>query len=365
MYAFYLAVSAYAEQVSAHLTLAEETIRRAELEIANISLDHFTHFYFSCACHYVAFYYMGAGKCKKTSYYMNQGSFYFLELDREMNFYERNLKKIPAFMRGPKLDLLGDFSSLMQSLPKMFEITTDRKLHEELSGGIWDYLKQGHVTRENYGLYLQILDIVQTALGRYRMDLIKKTVDCQIDTYFKLEELHDTIILSGMKMFFLSKVPDLSLMANIEELGLTISLATENELFPYVSAAVTSALAFVCHHHLNTYKTIISEGRPRILTLTSSSNKELVIDYLSVLKKDYRALDLLSKRYKRIVLQNGDLLQEMEQVLRYEANDTSLQTIFQTTSMSNVLNGNQNDEFLNTLLHYVENIARNYPTNNF
>ncbi len=154
-----------------------------------------------------------------------------------------------------------------------------------------------------------------------------------------------------------------------------------------------------CAYHLDVYKQIESGIRPRKSTILTSAGKLLTVDYLSIIKKDFRAITSLSKKYKRIGLLHQGLMDEMEEILKRNFDDngsssssnnselntglttppeniptlpTATNTTTNATSTGLKNNSNntnnqsqlsQNDMFLSSILTYIENITKNMKEN--
>ena len=233
LFAFYLSALALSEQITAQLSFAQVTAKRCELEIAKLSTDYFSNFYFVGACHNMGAYFIGYGDLPRSRYYLLFGDFYFSEnQNRTLDLYEKNLEKHRAFVvGGAEQHSPNEFAIFIKGLPKILEVSLDKSISEILLPGTWDYLKNAVVTTENFMLFKQVIEAVFNAVSSYRQRLIKMMVDCHSETFFKSQHMHSFIIVEGFKLLFLSRIPDISPSA-VEEIALKITLMTEHELFP-------------------------------------------------------------------------------------------------------------------------------------
>ena len=233
LYAFFLAIQALSEQRLTRLTLGDEILRRAELEIAQLSIDFFSNFYFSAACHHVSLYYSGTGNSLKKEYYLNQGMFYYQEIDHTLTQFEENLIMVRFFHSRPVMLEVHDFKNFVLGLPKVFYEISEKNLHDELPTGVWDLaLAQTHLNKDNFSLFMKIMDIVNISLRQYRSRLMENVEESRKEMFFQLEDVHGSIVYEGVKFNFM-KVDGGGLFQSVsEESAWKITQLTENELFP-------------------------------------------------------------------------------------------------------------------------------------
>ena len=113
-----------------------------------------------------------------------------------------------------------------------------------------------------------------------------------------------------------------------------------------------------------TFKLVERGLRPRVIKLISQSQVEFKIDYLSLLRKDYRALEILAKKFNRVSILYRDMMEEINGILvRYQEllSDSSSNPTSSTPPpviSTNSTEGTQSDEFLNALMRYVQLVSQ-------
>ena len=364
IFALYLSIRSLTEQVCGQLEIGEKTVRMAELQIATLSIDFHANFYLCCACLYVSLFHHGMGNRVKSDFYSHQFSFYFKKPN--LDAFETHLKKIEVFWKGPTNEALRDFKSLVYTMPYIYEAASDKRLEYDLPEGVWDYVKSTHITSTNYQIYLDIMDIISSTIKKHRKHLIATMFDCHSDTFFQIEQVQEFLTLEGVKFNLMYKLSSITFQQCpiMEELAHDLSMLTEHPLFPYCSPAVVVAVLCISEHHLKCCQMIESGLKSRQLTITSPKTQQLLtIDFLEELKRDFRALQLLAKRYRFITLQHSDLLQLVEHFLdscQIGNLPISQKTQPQENTTTMVM---PNDEILFELLKYVQAVSQN--TTNF
>nr|CAG4713162.1 unnamed protein product [Naegleria fowleri] len=343
LYAFYLAMLTCYYQFTAQLLRADETARKTEREIAKLSIDYYRNFYFAGTCHQMSIYYTGEGNMQRARYFLALTGYYVNEnKKRELSPLERNLKKHRVFISSDvdsaSMDTIGSFGFFLEKMPSLFELSSDKKLEDALPPGTLEYVKEENVTADNYLIYMQIIELVFNAIKSYKVELIRTVVDCHSEIFFKSQHLHGALMVEGIKFVFLSKIPEIAKNL-MEEIALKISLMTEHELFQYANLGVSGGIMNVSAYHLEICKLIERGLRPRKSTLITTSQKTLILDYISILKKDYKALSLLTRKYRRLSSKCQSLLDEMEQFLsRHDPSGSSEESQSTNSSSSTATN---------------------------
>ena len=366
LFVLYLAIRSLAEQLCEQVENADKTARMAELELAKMSVEFHTNFYYCCACMYVSLFHHAMGNTEKSNYYSYQAKYYWSLGKPNLDQYELQLKKIELFWKNLYGSTMLDFRAFVFSMPAIYEVAVDNTLEDHLPEGVWDYVKIAQITMSNYKIYMDIMQTVSISIQQYRTQTIAKMVDCNSDTFFQHEQLQATLVYEGVKFNFLNKLSDVAFVPILEEMAHDICLMTEHPLFPFCAPVVFIAILRISEHHLKCCQLVETGLKPRIFTITSSKTQQpLTIDYLEDLRRDHRALQLLSKRYRFISLQHGDLLMNVELFLsRYQQHQhQDVVGSNQTTVQQSVVNTEvmQNDEILMALLKYVQAVSKNMP----
>ena len=369
-FAFYLAIRALAEQLCGQLETAEKTARMAELEIAKLSVDFSSDYYHSSACLFISHFHFAMGDNTKSDYYQYIHSYYWTLGKKPTDMFEAQLKNLGVFWKGHFGDTVINFKSLLGTLPFIYQGSSAKLLEHDLPEGVWDYVKNSQITMHNYKIYLDILDMVHDTLVEYRKQLVRTMVDCHTDTFFAYAKIIDSIVLEGVKCKFLCQLSPV-FIPSLEELAHEVSIMTEHPLFPYSVPGTFISILCISKHHLSCCEMVESGSRSRVFTITSSKTQQLLtIDYFEELKRDYRALQSLSKKYPFITKQHGATLQSIQHMLdRIQQHNTTKDTTFQNQLVSNQQNNTQekevmqNDEILMALLKYVQAVSQNVTLN--
>jgi len=82
---------------------------------------------------------------------------------------------------------------------------------------------------------------------------------------------------------------------------------------------VIPAVVNICDFHLKIYNMILQGVKPRTFTLVTTMQQVINVDYLTVIRVDFKALYTLSKRYKFITKRYSYLLDSMDRVIQSQA----------------------------------------------
>ena len=98
-----------------------------------------------------------------------------------------------------------------------------------------------------------------------------------------------------------------------------------------------SPIVETCIYHKQLVENCIERGtKPMTSTIMTSSGNTVTVDYLSILKKDLKALISLAKRFKRVTLLYQNLIEEMTQtIMRNTSRSASSDTRSTTSSTTN------------------------------
>ncbi|EFC40981.1 hypothetical protein NAEGRDRAFT_80888 [Naegleria gruberi] len=309
VYAMFLAIKAICEQRTGLSDLAEETMKKAREALSKFFDEH-SNFYVSCCYAFMCIYESGCGRLKTAKYYLQSVNFYLDELSEEeqqnLTIYQKNLKKIRSFCKVCSSNDSGVLS-LLKDWPNVFEKTLGIQIPTE-----WRTLLEQDLTPNNYSTMIKV---VETLLHIVRMHLTKTGSERNL----KIFDMGSTIVFHGIRLGILSAVNRGKEL--IEESALKITFGTENELFLFVPPPIVAHVAAAAKVHLHIVKSIEAGERqnPEVMMVPTVNYGEEprvgTVDYYEILAKDLRALNILSKRYKKVSLFHKTLMQEMEEII--------------------------------------------------
>jgi len=302
-----LVIKALCEQQIGMKDLAEETLQHARSCLCRV-FDRFEDFHVACAYAFLSLYESGCGRMKTAKFYAQSVDFYFNEMTREeaqsMTVYQHTLKRIRGFARL----WIGnsDHLAMLPEWPHMFERTHGISVPVE-----WKETLAQEVGPLNYFSMLQIIDSMYETLRNH-------FVEKNSPKFAKIFELVEPMVICAMRIAILTRVDrgrDI-----VEDSALRITLLTEHEYFVMMPPPIVSHVVLSARIHLHIVKCIERGERenPVLTTLPSRNGKAPVLgllDYYDVLSKDFRALNMMSCRFKKVNLFYRDLLNEMETVL--------------------------------------------------
>lgn len=306
VFAMFLAMKAYYEQQMG-MEGAEETIKKAHEALSKI-FDKHSNFYVACAYAFMAGYESACGRVKNAKFYLHFLNFYFDEMSEEekqnLTIYHKNLKKHQQFITlGCKND-----SSIMTLIRDWVEV------YETFLGlsfpTVWKSLVTQHLNINNYMLIIKIIETMEQ-IGRIHLS---KTRD---ETLLKIFDDAATFVVNGIKIGILSAVGCGRDM--IEESAITITKATQSNFFHLLPPFIVPHLVAATKVHMHIVKSIERGERKHFDAVNSPNNVNSTlesVDYYDVLSKDLRGLRMLGKRFKKVLLQNKKLLDEVEEILQ-------------------------------------------------
>ncbi|KAG2385726.1 hypothetical protein C9374_003541 [Naegleria lovaniensis] len=309
VYVLFLCIKAVCEQRVGLVDLAEETGKKARDALSKIFDEH-SNFYVACAFAYLSIYEAGCGRLKTAKYYLNSLNFYFDELSQEeeehMTLHQKNLKRLRSFANICAKNDQGVLQ-LLKEWPGVYEKLLGITLPTE-----WKTLLAQDLTINNY---MAVINVVESLLKVVRLHIIKSGTVKNLKIY----DMGQVFVSNGIKIGILSAVNRGKEL--IEECALKITLATELELFVFVPPPIVAHCAAAAKVHLHIVKAIENGERqnPEIGMVPSVSGGEPTlgtIDYYEILSKDLRALNILSKRYKKVSLFHKSLMNEMEDIIQ-------------------------------------------------
>ncbi|EFC38929.1 predicted protein [Naegleria gruberi] len=341
--------------------------RKAELEIALLSLDHSTEFYWAAACHYIYLHYVSDGDNYKAGYYLAKVNYYFNSQKEKPspNKYFHLLEFHSSVVASRFNEEANTFQSLMKGMSSMFYHYSNRKIEDTLLPGTWEYCMNTKLCQQNYILFKQVSEFIFKNLAHFKLHTMKTLTDCHSEGFFKSQRLLALFVAEGYTILFMKQIPEISYSV-LEEACLKVTLLTENEVFPFVLLAAIYIIVEAAQFHLEACKQIERGLKPRKATVFTSAGKVITFDYFSILEKDLRALHVLGQRYRRVSASHSDLMLEISQILERNNNVDMSPPVFSSSKFTPPLQSiPQQDEVLARQLEEQHNVSKSEDTESF
>jgi len=303
--AMMFSIRALCEQRVGMMETAEESMELARKALAPIFFENMNYYVISTFV-FLALYESGCGRLKTTRYYLTFVKNYIEEFSKETapEKYEE-LRKLRRVLGVVELSTASDNDILsdLKRWPSSFEKYIGMPLPDEL----YQLLSQD-VTPHNYKAFLKFVEV----MGQLAQNLIKLT-----DAEVRLHDFIFPLFMNGLRLEVLKKSGNEQLL--MEECATMITNSTEHELFPFCPPIVVAFVASAARVHLGIVKAI-ERGERRnpercLLTTHDGETIPITVDYYTILQKDQRALNVLNKKYKKVALFHGDLLEEMTTIV--------------------------------------------------
>ena len=304
----YFSIRALCEQRCGMMDAAEESMLFSRTALGNVFYDH-SNFFVVCTYCYLSLYESGCGRLKSARFYMELVKFYYSELVKE-NRPEKveEMRNLNRMLSAVEMNCQHDHGILasLKKWPESFERLVGVPLPEE-----WRQVLTQDITLFNYKSVLNIIDML-AQLGHQL-----KGIHGYSEQVLKLHDMTFPLILNGLRIEILELV---NCDAEIkEECALSVTRQTENELFSYAPSGVVPFVVAAAKVHLNIVKSIEKDERmhPTSCFVRSSTNDyvPILVDYFDILQKDLKALQVLSKRYKKVTLFHSELLDDITTTL--------------------------------------------------
>ncbi|KAF0982742.1 hypothetical protein FDP41_010721 [Naegleria fowleri] len=314
MQCFYFVIQALVEQRLGMGDQAEKTARKARDMLSKL-FDEVSNYVVACAYASLGAYEIGSGRVKLSKFYLRNAKFYFEEMDetekQKLNEYEKALQKYLSSIDIVNADSELGINTFIHNFPKVFEYTTGHPLPQEIVKAT-----QQEVSPSNCLDYLKIIEMVASYLNKYFRSLAAKNrTEREMEIYDRGSNLCQSVLLNGLRVGVLTKAGYGKQL--IEESSLRISYSSESEFFPFLPVIVIPHVALASRIHLQICKKIENGTRQNNQKgLLSDGHSYGPVDYFEILTKDYRALNVLSKRFKRVSLCYGSLMDEIGQMLK-------------------------------------------------
>ncbi|KAL9656770.1 hypothetical protein ABK040_003037 [Willaertia magna] len=289
--ALYYSIQAIVEQRFGYLEDAELSAKISRNLLKEIFDEH-SDLYVAGTFYYLSLFEAANGRYKNSRNYLTNVNFYLDELEGD-----NRTKQQESLYRIKSLSALTsiidvDCFAFIRNLPNLFETAVGKHLPQEVI-----QILQQEPTQQNVDDYIHVMSLILNTLNTIAKRNLPKEV-------FALNNLNNTFFENGLKIAVLSKVGiGKELM---EECALKITLATEDPSFPYLSSeSVVPLISMACQVHLQKLNEI--ENTKRII-----SNFNTGFYHYEIIKKDYRAFLLLSKRFGKVSLHYDNVLKELE-----------------------------------------------------
>ncbi|EFC37986.1 predicted protein [Naegleria gruberi] len=346
LYALYLALMSVSSQIVADLETVDKCLRKAEIEVALLSIDYSTEFYWAVACHYINVAYIGDGDQYKSRYYLSKVNFYLENHSENSNPFYRVLYTHSGVISSRFRNETFSLQTLLNGTKNMFEYFTNRKVEDVFLPGTWEYMMNTKISQQNYLLFKQVSDYIFKVIGEHKFQAQRSLTDCHSTEYFKIQRLFTCMLTEGFSFMFMKQIPEISFNV-MEEIALKITLMTENEMFPFLVLGTINIVVETTEFHLGICKKIDLGLKPKLGTVRTSPSKSVTFDYFSILEKDLRALKILAARYRRVMKLYPNLISDITELIeRNKMKDQVSSTLLSVSEIPPFFAPPQQDEIL-------------------
>ena len=290
MLAFIYSLQAICQQRFGYSDLAYENISKAT-QIMRHYYDDFSNYYIAATCSNVSYFFIGEGDSQKARFYNHFVDFYLKEAGPLMTEVQKNLywiKLLVDYMANEHFPFL-----LPDEILHFVRQVIEEEIPPEWELAIRDFHNSN---KDNIEERIQIYNIISKKSERRRVtsragDVIYDIVNASM------------AVGTGISLY--SYVDSIHFRQKIFNLVVSMTNITENEYFSFSPPAVVTYLVVSVKVLLEMEK-VVETGE----LITNG------IDYYVLVAKNYRALNLLSKRYRIINRVYSDIVQQLEMVLQ-------------------------------------------------
>jgi len=301
------AIRTLCEQRIGMMDAAEESMVMARDGLASIFFESSVFVVYTYI--YLCIYESGCGRYALARYYFTFVKIYIREgmaEKREEKYEElRKLKRACGLLEMVSNDsLLMDF----KQWPATFENIVGFSLPQELV-----QLLNMDIDITNYKSFFKVIDVIAS----YSDNGWETASEFEL----KIHNLLLPFFVKGLKLEVMKKCGNNPALNDERELLAFLQTnTTQDELFPILcTAPLTSFVVTTAQIHLDIVKSIERGERvnPSSILLQTSDGLTipLLIDYYDILQKDQRALQSLSKKYKKVELFHSSLLKELSNIV--------------------------------------------------
>ncbi|EFC38080.1 predicted protein [Naegleria gruberi] len=310
MEAFFYSAKALVEQFVGLCDIAEESAQKSKKKLALLIDQEPTHLIAS-TYYNLALYEIGTGR-KISSYYLHCAKFRYMNKTAlevsNMNDCEIMLQRSIGFLEHLVIDE-QDVTQMTKSFPALFQHASGQSLPDSIALSL-----QEEVTQENCFNFIKLgEEMAKLIITSTKNRACKQKTEKQMVTYDKALNFLQNIFCYGVRIGILVKARCNINM--IEESSLKITYLTMNEFFGVASVFMIPFFALAARVHLQIVKSIEDGTRNNFEMGIGPDDKPVQIDYYDILAKDYRALNVLGRRFKRIQVCNQKLLSTIAEIL--------------------------------------------------
>ncbi|EFC37226.1 predicted protein [Naegleria gruberi] len=334
IHCFYMSNMSLALQLTSDINHTK-TIGITEALISSLEKEQSHEFYWVASCFTLVMYFIGEGDFTKVNHY-NSKVFEYLKGGYQHKF-TFHLLRYQSFVNSGFVHHITTMQSLIKDMCEQFFYSTGKRLEDCVLPGTIEHMRSNSITMENNQMYRQVHNFVSDTVVNLEGEMVKQLIDCHSTTFFKHQRIVTSMIRLGCSLMLFKQSDYFLNDTSIEETALMITLLTEDELFPFCMCYTISPIVETCIYHKQLVENCIERGtKPMTSTIMTSSGNTVTVDYLSILKKDLKALISLAKRFKRVTLLYQNLIEEMTQtIMRNTSRSASSDTRSTTSSTTN------------------------------
>ena len=307
IYIMYISARCVCEQICGMLDAAEESMQLARTAVGKMFHNHANPFVI-WTYGFLSLYESGCGEITNARFYVELVRFH-VEQEPTDNMSPTNRQQLRLLKK-----LLGsvELSSLFDK-EVLFSLKRWADTLEKLGVNFpkeFQALLHSDVDESNYKSIMRIIDM--------GVQIARSEVNHATPQEIPLDDVYLTIYFNGLKIAILEKIGKDN--DTLEKYALAVTSATEHKLFTFGPSHMVTFVSVAARAHLRIVKSIERGERanPSSCFIDTPSGEQIpiLVDYYEVLQKDYRALLLLSTKFKQVEKYQGLLLNEIELAIR-------------------------------------------------
>lgn len=308
MLAFVYSLQGICQQRFGYADLAYENITKASQTLKQF-FDEYSNYYVVATCSMIAYFYVGEGDSKKARFYNHFVDFYLKELEQPYNEIQKNLywvKLLIDYLSSPNFPFL-----LPDELIDFFKKVLNEDMPEEWKFALFDF---PNTTKTNIEERISICHMIGQRLDKRRTSSYAAAV---------IYDIIQGCMNVGLEISLLAFVDTIYFRQKIFDLIVKLTNITENEYFVFSPPVVVTYLVISIKILLEMEK-VVDSGE-----LNTNG-----INYYSLLLRNYHALNVLSKRYRKVNNLYGSVIEQLNAVLQKK--NTQFETFYQNPPLGPV-----------------------------
>ncbi|KAG2378577.1 hypothetical protein C9374_008216 [Naegleria lovaniensis] len=308
MLAFVYSLQGICQQRFGYADLAYENITKASQTLKQF-FDEYSNYYVVATCSMIAYFYVGEGDSKKARFYNHFVDFYLKELEQPFNEIQKNLywvKLLIDYLSSPNFPFL-----LPDEMLDFFKQVLNEDMPEEWKFALYDF---PNTTKSNVEERISICHMIGKRLDKRRTSSYAASV---------IYDIIQGCMNVGLEIALLAFVDTIYFRQKIFDLIVKFTNITENEYFVFSPPVVVTYLVISIKILLEMEK-VVDSGE-----LNTNG-----INYYSLLLRNYHALNVLSKRYRKVNNLYGDVIEQLNVVLQKK--NAQFETFYQNPPLGPV-----------------------------